>query len=79
MKQNSTTVLPLLKYLYRETTPAENVLIEQALAENEDLRSNFSRLQQAQQQLPKVKFNAGRKSLQAVLRYSREAAFSEQS
>ena len=76
MQQNFTTEL-LVKYLYHETTPAEKHAINQELITNYLLREEFSELLFAFQQLPKVKFEPSKTSVQSILNYSKETALEE--
>ncbi|MFZ4559513.1 MAG: hypothetical protein ACOYOD_04885 [Saprospiraceae bacterium] len=63
----------LVKFMYHETSAAESQMVREAMEDDLLLREEFSRLQWAYRQLPKVRFNAPPKALQAVLQYSRLA------
>lgn len=76
MQQNFTTEL-LVKYLYHETTAAERHAINEELINNYLLREEFSELMFAFQQLPKVKFNPSKNSVQSILDYSKATALEE--
>ena len=64
----------LIKFLYHETTPAENRLIHRELKEDYLLREEFSSLQKAFRRLPRVRFSASPKALNAVLQFSQQSA-----
>ena len=66
MQQNFTSEL-LVKYLYHETTSAERRAINEELIDNYLLREEFSELLYAFQQLPKVKFEPSKTSIQSIL------------
>lgn len=76
MQQNFTSEL-LVKYLYHETTPAERRAINEELIDNYLLREEFSELLYAFQQLPKVKFEPSKTSIQNILNYSKATALEE--
>ncbi len=76
MQQNFTTEL-LVKYLYHETTAAEKQAINEELINNYLLREEFSELLFAYKQLPKVKFNPSKTSIQSIMDYSKESALEE--
>ncbi|MCB0650542.1 MAG: hypothetical protein KDC85_04640 [Saprospiraceae bacterium] len=76
MQQNFTSEL-LVKYLYHETTSAERRAINEELIDNYLLREEFSELLYAFQQLPKVKFEPSKTSIQSILNYSKETALEE--
>lgn len=61
----------LIKFLYRETDRTESQEIMDAMRYDVELKENFQELQSAYRQLPKVKFNASKSSLSAVLEYSK--------
>lgn len=76
MQQNFTSEL-LVKYLYHETTSAERRAINEELIDNYLLREEFSELLYAFQQLPKVKFEPSKTSIQNILNYSKATALEE--
>ena len=76
MQQNFTSEL-LVKYLYHETTSAERRAINEELIDNYLLREEFSELLYAFQQLPKVKFEPSKTSIQSILNYSKETTLEE--
>ncbi len=76
MQQNFTIEL-LVKYLYHETTPSERQAINAELINNYLLREEFSELLYAFQQLPKVKFEPSKTSIQNILNHSKETALEE--
>ena len=60
----------LLQYLYKDTTPAENAAIEQALAEDWTLREKFEVIKKAAQRLSKFKFSPRTETVLSVLKYA---------
>lgn len=73
MKQTFTTD-QLIRFLYKETSASETFAIKQALNNSRELMEEFQLLQSAQQQLPTVRFNPKRSSVQNILRYSQSTA-----
>ncbi len=71
MNQTATQDL-LVKFLYHETTAAENRLVRQGIEEDILLREEFLGLQKAFRRLPKVRFSAPPKALQAILQFSKQ-------
>jgi hypothetical protein len=76
MKQ-SFTPNHLVKYLYHETTASENLAIDEAIAQDRVVADEYGQLLEAYQQLPKVKFNPSKSSIQQILGYSKRAALEE--
>lgn len=64
----------LIAYLYHETGAGETLAIDEALHENPLLAVEYDQLARAVQELPRVKFNAPRRSLQQIVRYSQRTA-----
>jgi hypothetical protein len=64
----------LVKFLYKETTASETLQVEDALYNDPDLQAEFENLRQAEQYLPKVKFQPSNNTLQKILRYSEQTA-----
>ena len=60
----------MIAYLYGESTPAQTQATEAALAADPVLRGELGELTQAQASLPKVRFNAKRRLLQAIRSYA---------
>ncbi len=73
MKHTFTNDL-LIKFIYQETTTSETIAIRKALRNSKELRKNYEQLRASYQQLPKVKFNARKSTLQSILKYSKENA-----
>jgi len=73
MKQNFTPSL-IVKYLYNETTAAEAKAVQMLLRENAEARQAYQEMREAQQHLPRVKFNASAKTVNNILAYSKQAA-----
>lgn len=73
MKQTFTTN-QLIRFMYKETSASETFAIKKALSSSIELMEEFKLLQSAHQQLPKVKFNPKRSTLQKILRYSKSTA-----
>ena len=62
----------LLKYIYKETSATETLAIQDAINKDWDLNEQHDELKAAYQQLPKVQFSPSKRSLQNILRYSKE-------
>ncbi|MEM1359851.1 MAG: hypothetical protein AAGF89_16720 [Bacteroidota bacterium] len=60
----------MIAYLYGESTPAQTRATEAALAADPVLRGELGELTQTQASLPKVRFNARRRLLQAIRNYA---------
>jgi len=60
----------MVAYLYGESTPGQTRATEAALAADPVLRGELGELTQAQASLPKVRFNARRRLLQAIRSYA---------
>ena len=60
----------LLKFIYKETTVAETMAINEALNSDFDLLMKYHELLQGYHQLPKVKFNPSGSVIHNILRYS---------
>lgn len=60
----------MIAYLYGESTSAQTRATEAAMAADPVLRGEFGELTQAQASLPKVRFNARRRLLQAIRNYA---------
>ncbi len=72
MKQKF-TLNHLIKYIYKETTVAETLEINEALLKDFQLYQQYQELLFAQRQLPKVKFDAKTSTLNSILSYSKQA------
>ena len=77
MKQNFTQD-HLIAYLYKETTLAQRIAVREAVQRDPLLAGELETLRTAKQQFPQVKFTAPKRSLQAVLNYSKLTALEEQ-
>lgn len=64
----------LIRYIYKETSVAETLAINEALNSNDKLYMKYRELLQGYQQLPKAKFNPSASSIQNILRYSQHTA-----
>lgn len=60
----------LLQYLYKETTPEENIAIEKAMAEDWTLKEKFEVIKKAAQRLTKFTFSPRTESVLNVLKYA---------
>ncbi len=60
----------LLKFIYKETTVAETMAINEALNTDFDLLMKYHELLQGYHQLPKVKFNPSDTAISNILCYS---------
>ena len=77
MKHNFTPE-QLIKYIYRETSVAETMAINEALSNNWELYELYEELKLSYQQLPKVKFNPSGSAIQNILAYSEQTAVETQ-
>ena len=68
----------LIKFIYKETTVAETLAINEALSEDFELLKKYYELLQGYQQLPKVKFNPKESSVQRILQYSKQTSVEPQ-
>lgn len=62
----------LIKYLYHETTTAENNLVEDAIASNWEVHKLYEELESSYRELPKVTFSPKSSTIQKILGYSSE-------
>jgi anti-sigma factor RsiW len=69
MKQTFTSN-DMIAYLYGESTPAQTRATEAALAADPVLRGELAELTQAQASVPRVRFSARRRLLDAVRNYA---------
>ena len=60
----------MIAYLYGESTPAQTEATEAALAADPVLRGELAELTQAQASLPRVRFSARRRLLEAIRNYA---------
>ena len=60
----------MVAYLYGESTPAQTRSTEAALAADPVLRGELAELTQAQASVPRVRFSARRRLLNAVRNYA---------
>ena len=70
MKQSFTTN-HLIQFIYKETSPIDNLAITKALSEDLELREEYNHLYGAYLQLPKVKFNVSSSVIQNILLHSK--------
>ncbi|MEM1322576.1 MAG: hypothetical protein AAGG75_20090 [Bacteroidota bacterium] len=73
MKQKFTQNL-LVRYLYKETTAAETMMVADALYEDRRLYEQFEDLLESKNQLPEVRFTPSASAIQNILRYSEQSA-----
>lgn len=73
MKQNFTLNL-LVKYIYKETTAAEKLYIEEALNADFALYEEYEALYEAYIGLPKVKFSPSPDAISNILSYSKQTS-----
>ena len=64
------TKTDMIAYLYGESTPAQTEATEAALAADPVLRGELAALTQAQSGLPRVRFSARRRLLDAIRNYA---------
>ena len=61
----------LIRYVYDETTEAENILLESVIFENEELEESFFELLHIKKELDKVDYKPSKKSIEDILEYSK--------
>ncbi len=64
----------LIQYLYKETSAADSMAIQEALLSNMALREEYDELFSAYRELPKVTFRPSPSALRNIMRYSERAA-----
>ncbi len=72
------TNFDLIRSLYNETTTSENRALTQELAENADLKAEYTMLRDAKNALPKVLFNPSESVLDRILAFSRNSVVAQQ-
>lgn len=75
--KNTFTKGLLIKYLYHETTSAENHQIEEALSNDWELNELFEELERSYRVLPKVTFSPKSSTIQSILGYSSQQPANE--
>ncbi len=73
MEQNSTSDL-LIQFLYKETSAAESMAVQEALMTDINLLEEYNELFSAYRELPKVTFRPSSSALRNILRYSERTA-----
>jgi len=68
----------LVKFIYKETSAAENMAVNEALDADPSLAGAYEDLLQGKQQLPKVTFNPSSSTIQNILKYSESTAVETQ-
>jgi hypothetical protein len=68
------TQLDLVRFIYKETSPAETLAICEALSEDPLLFEEYEALYDSYLQLPKAKFNPRPATLRNILSYSEQTA-----
>ena len=68
----------LLRFIYKETTVAETMAINEALNEDFELLEKYHELMQGYHQLPQVKFNPTKSSIQSILSHSKQTSVEPQ-
>ena len=61
----------VLRYLYKETSPAENIKLEQELLIHNDLLDYYVQLTNIKERLDKVRKSPSDSTIQAILDYSK--------
>ena len=77
MKQ-SFTPNHLIRFIYKETSILENVLIREMLERDWKLREQYEDLMYSINRLPEVEGQPGIKTLNKILKYSKESTFEAQ-
>ena len=73
MEKNATK-FDLIRSLYNETTTSENRILAQDLANNADLKAEYTMLREAKDALPKVQFDPSESVLNRIMAFSRQTA-----
>ena len=68
------TPYEFIRNIYKETSIAEKMAIENAVANDVDLREEYDTLQEAYRRLPKVLFSPSPLALASILSYSAATA-----
>jgi len=68
----------LIRYIYKETSVAETLAINEALNSDTTLYMKYRTLLQGYQQLPKAKFSPSNNTIQNILKYSQHTALETQ-
>ncbi len=68
----------LIRYIYKETSVAETLAINEALNSNTKLYMKYRDLLQGYRQLPKAKFSPSSNAIQNILKYSQHTALETQ-
>ena len=63
----------LVKYIYRETTAAQTLAIDEALTQDWQLREAYKEMHQAYCQLPKATFSPSANTISNILSYSQQS------
>ena len=63
----------LIRYIYKEVTINEKLLIEQALKKDFSLYEMYTESKAAYDELPRVKFNPSTATLNAIMKYSSQS------
>lgn len=65
----------LVRFIYKETSSAEMLMIMDALAEDDTLASCYESLAEGFQQLPRPQLTPSTKTIDSILHYSRQTSF----
>ncbi len=68
----------LIRFIYKETSTAENLGIKEALSGDINLSEEYNALMGSYTQLPKAKFDPSKNTIQNILRYSENTAVQTQ-
>ncbi|MEZ4950442.1 MAG: hypothetical protein R2769_01990 [Saprospiraceae bacterium] len=72
------TLNDLIRFLYKETGPAESRAIRRAMTEDDELYREYQQLLKGFEILPKVKFRPSPATIQNILNYSASTAIEQQ-
>lgn len=67
----------LVRYIYRETSLSETLMIQSAMSLDAEMAEDYRMLFQAYRHLPKATFSPSPKTLQSILAYSERTAVQE--
>ena len=72
--EKNTTNFDLIRSLYNETTASENRILAEDLANNADLKAEYTMLREAKNALPKVQFDPSESVLDRIMAFSHQTA-----
>ena len=64
----------LIRYIYKETSAVESMVINEAIQEDSGLRNSYNDLHESYKKLPKATFSPSDSTIQNILKYSEATA-----